>query len=634
MRLGRYAVRGGIAACLAGLALAVVIAARHPTDTAAAEAPRHEAPLPSSAGDTTVADLEHETALLTGKPRAIVPINDLSAAVRTALNQGNYAKAEDITKGVVAHSRVQAWTYYPFHLFISNLIVPDDDSYLRHLNGWVSASADDPVPLLVRADYYMQTAWLRRGGGYGSRLTRNQSTGFAENLTSAIADIQRAVAVRDDNPYAYMLALDIMAGQGDSPQIEAVFQRAIAKFPSYFALYEARMQVMVPKWGGSIAEMYAFADRYAGHSAPDSPLRVLYLALYDHLLETASDTCDDDGAKLDALTDCVTGMMKRLVTPQLEADTVKTLKLYDTADKFQFSAVLGRYLGSIVSHPGGLVDAGAILQLAADATGSDNQLVRDAKVHGNAFVDSAAGDFWVQKGDLGNAEVKYRHAMQDIETTTFPDEQARLSTTAAIYRKLARLADTSAQYAKVIPYTEAAVALEGDTPSSESYLECKAFFYLHLYEAGTTACTRLIGNGRNLKALFWRGRNEDGKGDTEAALADLHVVAETDAILGGNAVLEMSVILGHRKDYQAMLDLFGTYADVFDEAAHVDGYLAAAYNNRCFAYMNLGQIENALADCTRSLHFGSSPDAFAKQQQLVKMLKDKGKVKPGSDGPI
>lgn len=48
--------------------------------------------------------------------------------------------------------------------------------------------------------------------------------------------------------------------------------------------------------------------------------------------------------------------------------------------------------------------------------------------------------------------------------------------------------------------------------------------------------------------------------------------------------------------------------------------MAVAYNNRCYAYMELGELEKALADCTQSLRYGSIPDAFRKQQELVAQL--------------
>ena len=37
--------------------------------------------------------------------------------------------------------------------------------------------------------------------------------------------------------------------------------------------------------------------------------------------------------------------------------------------------------------------------------------------------------------------------------------------------------------------------------------------------------------------------------------------------------------------------------------------------------MELGDLQKALEDCTASLRYGSLPDAYRKQQELVKRLK-------------
>jgi hypothetical protein len=47
--------------------------------------------------------------------------------------------------------------------------------------------------------------------------------------------------------------------------------------------------------------------------------------------------------------------------------------------------------------------------------------------------------------------------------------------------------------------------------------------------------------------------------------------------------------------------------------------LATRYN-RCYAYMELVELENALKDCSASLANGSIPDAYKKQQELIKRL--------------
>ena len=64
----------------------------------------------------------------------------------------------------------------------------------------------------------------------------------------------------------------------------------------------------------------------------------------------------------------------------------------------------------------------------------------------------------------------------------------------------------------------------------------------------------------------------------------------------------------------------GTWEIGGTEWGAVPDDVAIAYNNRCFAYMKLGKLKEALDDCNNSLKYGRLPDALQKQQQLVKLL--------------
>jgi len=48
--------------------------------------------------------------------------------------------------------------------------------------------------------------------------------------------------------------------------------------------------------------------------------------------------------------------------------------------------------------------------------------------------------------------------------------------------------------------------------------------------------------------------------------------------------------------------------------------VAVSYNNRCYAYMELGELQKALDDCNASLANGSIPDAFKKKEELIARL--------------
>jgi hypothetical protein len=79
------------------------------------------------------------------------------------------------------------------------------------------------------------------------------------------------------------------------------------------------------------------------------------------------------------------------------------------------------------------------------------------------------------------------------------------------------------------------------------------------------------------------------------------------------------------KDFKGSLELLNKYTFLHDERTQSKSDIAVVYNNRCYAYMELGDLKKALDDCAASLRYGSLPDAYRKQQELVKRLKPPAK---------
>jgi hypothetical protein len=107
-------------------------------------------------------------------------------------------------------------------------------------------------------------------------------------------------------------------------------------------------------------------------------------------------------------------------------------------------------------------------------------------------------------------------------------------------------------------------------------------------------------------------------------------VADADPYWGGAAAINASVLLANDKDYAGMLALLNRYGYLYDERNRSSDDLAVAYNNRCYAYMKLGQPERALQDCDTSLQFGSLPETFSKQKDLMRELDSRAPL--GDDG--
>jgi hypothetical protein len=75
-----------------------------------------------------------------------------------------------------------------------------------------------------------------------------------------------------------------------------------------------------------------------------------------------------------------------------------------------------------------------------------------------------------------------------------------------------------------------------------------------------------------------------------------------------------------KKDNKTALDVLNKYNFVYDVGTQNKSDLAVNYNNRCYAYMELGDLTKALDDCTASLKYGSLPDAYRKEQELLRLL--------------
>jgi tetratricopeptide (TPR) repeat protein len=171
----------------------------------------------------------------------------------------------------------------------------------------------------------------------------------------------------------------------------------------------------------------------------------------------------------------------------------------------------------------------------------------------------------------------------------------------------------------MIAYEEAAVALGNKT--EQEYYICYGYYQLKDYDNAIRTCTRTIDHATNvLPAHYWRGVAYRDRGDADSALRDLTVVAESQSNFRSSAAIDMSMIHFGRNNNKSALDVLNRYKYLYDPEAAGRQNTAVSYNNRCYAYMQLGELNEALDDCTASLKYGAIPDALRKQQELIKRL--------------
>jgi tetratricopeptide (TPR) repeat protein len=561
-----------------------------------------------------------ETAKLAVKPHTIVLTTDKAMSATDALRRGDYQAAELLAKNVLAQSKLQSFSFHPFDRFINNLSQGDDPKYLEGLNTWIAHSPRSALPYLIRATYYADTASLIRGTDFSDAVPDQHMQSFQEFLRRADDDARQSIALDPDMPWSYFLLLRISALRGNLQQVDQVFRDSVARFPDYYDLYRIRLNFLQPKWGGSVDAMQQFVNQYAGSAPPSSPLKLLYLRLTANLLNAAWVECHSLTHEM--LTACMDAYMNRYVTRDLAERVAEALSVYKHTDPIQFSNALWPILGDMVETEGDSTSINTVLQLAADAMGSENQLIHESR-HNNYVLDDITARVWSKLADPANVDQKFKEALDDVERMPFADEDDKDAALGSIYEHMAWAARKTSQYAKVIVYHDAANAVAGVNHGGDQSLKCSAYFKLHHFQEAVEECTHLLDTQRDvLGARYTRAQSYEGLKNYDAALSDFAPIAEdgSDNYLRWGAVVEMGHINAILGKYAVELEILEKYPFVFDSSLQPPNDLAVAYNNRCFAHMKLGELNKALEDCTMSLKYGRLPDALQKQQQLRQQL--------------
>lgn len=578
-------------------------------------------------GASRMAAIDREAAKLPRYRHHVRPLFADAMKVTSALQHGRFDRANKALERSLKHTRMSGWYYAPFTAFVEDVPLPGNPHFRKQLDQWVRQDPDAPMPYLVRALYYSQTGSRVRGTRFANAVEPAHMRAFSNDMNRALEDLGQAMRLGGDNPFTADLMLDILQSQGDSPVMKGAFRQAIGEFPGYYSLYDTRLTTLEPKWGGSVREMYAFVNKYAGKAPADSPLKMLYLDLYDDLLDTATVDCYRPRKKIEAR--CVRRTMQQLVTAGLDKHVYRLLNTYDEVDKADFSSMVGGLVSNMIGYDGGQRYSSAILQLAAQAMHSDTQLVADDTGHNNYVIDRLAAEVWAQRGHYDNAETLYKRAIADVSRDKFLDREGKDLALGNLYDELADVYNGTGAYREVVVYEKAARALLGAIHGGNTVEGCSALVRLKLYHAAVRTCGRQIDDGAGLAFRFWRARAYDHLGRNKAALRDYRRVAGSESHYRSSAAIDMSVVYGRTHDLHHMLSELRRYHYLYDAEHESDNNMAIAYNNRCYAEMHLGKLRAALRDCNASLRYGNLPDAYAKQQKLVRKLQAAGE----STGP-
>ncbi|WP_235777040.1 tetratricopeptide repeat protein [Rhizobium mesoamericanum] len=541
--------------------------------------------------------------------------------VRAAISRSDFEAAERLTQNVLKAGHLPTPNARPITHFLDALIDPADTQFETQLSGWVRESPASMVAHLIRAKFYYDEGWYRRGHGYINTVSEQGVKEFSDAMGKGEQDVDRALQLDASEPYLQLLRLDILLGSGYSDKMGQALQDSISRFPTFFAPYDVVLSALQPKWGGNIEIMFGFVDHFRS-TAPDGiATKLLDLDVYRYLLSTASVQCQDDSENRDYqhLSECVREFMKTNMTAEREGRVVEALSALGQREDYIATKTVEDILSAMIDTAGSEIYVGPTLQAAANGYKSDTRLREDSDSHNHYIIDCLVARTWLRRGNLGNALSKYQEALRHLPLTKFPSTHEQDAASAEIKGQIAKVYSRQGRYPDSIDVAREAVALGG---SSESQLYvCYGYFQQKNYQAAVKECAELASDQENgMSARYWRGSAFRELHDDDNAIKEFSAVAASENSWRASAAIGLSMIYFGRNDNPSALNVLNKYDYLYDLKLTDRGDVAVAFNNRCYAYMELGDLKKALDDCTSSLANGNIPDAYEKQQELLNRM--------------
>lgn len=182
-----------------------------------------------------------------------------------ALAGGEFAKLERMHDEFL-RDRLRAtdgqWLLEAFQAGIEGQFRGPEADTERYLRDWAAAIPGSTLLPAVKAMRWHRLAWNARGGGFASAVPEEAFQIFRERLDKAAAALGESPNAGKASPLWYSAALSVAASRGaSSAAVDALFDEAVARFPTYHRLHYTRVNFLMPEWGGSLETVDAFVEK-------------------------------------------------------------------------------------------------------------------------------------------------------------------------------------------------------------------------------------------------------------------------------------------------------------------------------------------------------------------------------------
>lgn len=250
--------------------------------------------------------------------------NEILGNVRRAIAAQDFASLSSMEEGfrtTRARTSSGIWKLAMFHIGVQGYL----GEGLQHDNGcqyrdadfvrrWAAATPRNPAPFITDAALLSEQAWCFRGSGYADSVAAKDWPKFREGIAAAADMLERHGIFASADPEYYAVRLDILRAQGVSKaQFHLAVEEALAREAYYHRTYASAAWYYLPQWGGSYAEVDAFA-RYAVERTRREEKSGLYARIFWHLDECGcriSDHAADQTTLKESMRDIYTQFPER-----------------------------------------------------------------------------------------------------------------------------------------------------------------------------------------------------------------------------------------------------------------------------------------------------------------------------------
>lgn len=188
-----------------------------------------------------------------------------------SLRQENYDLLEDLVLQLAADPECFPWAAntskvgYLFSQFLHRRTLEGDEkSRQSALERWHQKQPESVAARLARVWQLIEAAWAARGSGFAATVSQEGWNQFYRLLGEAREILLPMMENKDVPLEAYFQLLVIAKGeQWEETAVVPFVDELLQREPAYVRAHVARVEMLMPRWGGEVPDSEAYARRVA-----------------------------------------------------------------------------------------------------------------------------------------------------------------------------------------------------------------------------------------------------------------------------------------------------------------------------------------------------------------------------------